>query len=174
MSAMAYQITGVSIVYSAVCTDADKENIQNPRHWPFWGEFTGWPVNSPHKGPVTRKMFDDSIMLMVIRRDGCLPDTTTDEEPNAFQVFLNIDLFINCTVIHILHNITPEMSSVQSNQHSGSRWTGVYLAPGHRQPSRRFTLASIFCDVDDNVLSKSRLKQIVSVKIIDKYIHFSF
>ena len=36
-----------------------KENIKAPRHWPLCGEFTGdrWPVNSPHKWPVTRKMF---------------------------------------------------------------------------------------------------------------------
>ena len=43
-----------------------KENIKAPRHWPLWGEFTGdrSPVNSPHKWPVTRKMFpfDDVIM----------------------------------------------------------------------------------------------------------------
>ena len=40
-----------------------KENIKAPRHWPLCGEFTG-PVNSPHKRPVTRKMFpfDDVIM----------------------------------------------------------------------------------------------------------------
>ena len=32
-----------------------------------WG-IHWWPVNSPHKGPVTRKMFpfDDAIMIMVI------------------------------------------------------------------------------------------------------------
>ena len=42
-----------------------KENIKAPSHWPLWGEFTGWSVNSPHKGPVTRKMFpfDDVIIL---------------------------------------------------------------------------------------------------------------
>ena len=34
-----------------------KENTKAPRHW--------WPVDSPHKRPVTRKMFpfDDVIML---------------------------------------------------------------------------------------------------------------
>ena len=42
MSVMASQITGVSIVYSTVCFQAQiKENIKAPRHWPFWGEFTG-------------------------------------------------------------------------------------------------------------------------------------
>ena len=40
-----------------------KENIKIPCHWPLCGEFTG-PMNSSHKGPVTRKMFpfDDVIM----------------------------------------------------------------------------------------------------------------
>ena len=38
-------------------------NIKVPRHWPFWREFTG--DRSPHKGPVTWKMFpfDDVIMV---------------------------------------------------------------------------------------------------------------
>ena len=39
-----------------------KENIKALCHWPLWGEL---PVNSPHKWPVTRKMFpfDDVIMM---------------------------------------------------------------------------------------------------------------
>ena len=64
MSAMA-QITCVSIVCSTVCSSADRGNIKAPRHWPLWGESTGdRHVNSPHNGPVTRKMFpfDDVIM----------------------------------------------------------------------------------------------------------------
>ena len=40
MSAMASQITSVSIVYSTVCSGAE-ENIKALRHWPLWGEFTG-------------------------------------------------------------------------------------------------------------------------------------
>ena len=35
-----------------------KEIIKAPCHWPLCGKFTGdRPVNSPHKWPVTRKMF---------------------------------------------------------------------------------------------------------------------
>ena len=41
MSTIASQITGVSIVYSIVCSGADQRNIKAPRHWPLWGEFTG-------------------------------------------------------------------------------------------------------------------------------------
>ena len=40
-----------------------KENIKAPRHWPWWGEFTGDRWIPRTKGPVTRKMFpfDDVI-----------------------------------------------------------------------------------------------------------------
>ena len=41
MSVMASQITGVCIIYSTVCSGADKKNTEAPRHWPLWGEFTG-------------------------------------------------------------------------------------------------------------------------------------
>ena len=40
-SAMASQITSLTIVYSTVYSDADHTNIKAPRHWPLWGEFTG-------------------------------------------------------------------------------------------------------------------------------------
>ena len=41
-----------------------KANIKVPRHWSVRGAHRR-PVNSPHKGPVTRKMFsfDDIIMM---------------------------------------------------------------------------------------------------------------
>ena len=33
------------------------ENMKAPRHWSFVRGVHRWPVDSPHKGPVTRKMF---------------------------------------------------------------------------------------------------------------------
>ena len=68
MSAVVSQITGVSIVCSTVCSGAE-ENIKA-----LW--IHRWPVDSPHKGPVTRKMFpfDDVIMhsTMVKHQRNCL------------------------------------------------------------------------------------------------------
>ena len=44
MSAMVFQITGVSIVCSTVCSQAQfKENIKAPCHWPFLGRGGGVP-----------------------------------------------------------------------------------------------------------------------------------
>ena len=65
MGARASQITSLTIVYSTVYSDADQRKHQSSASLAFvWGIHRG-PVNSPHKWPVTRKMFpfDDVIML---------------------------------------------------------------------------------------------------------------
>ena len=64
MNAMASQITGVSIVYSSVCSDADQRKHQSSASQAFVRGYHRSPVDSPHKGPVTWKMFpfDDVIM----------------------------------------------------------------------------------------------------------------
>ena len=51
MSAMTSRITSITIVSQI------KENIKAPRHWHLCGGIHRWPVNSTHKGPITRKMF---------------------------------------------------------------------------------------------------------------------
>ena len=64
MSAMASQITSLTIVYSTVYSGADQSKHQSSASLAFvWGIHRG-PVNSPHIWPVTRKMFpfDDVIM----------------------------------------------------------------------------------------------------------------
>ena len=64
MGAIASLITSFTIVYSTVYSDADQRKHQSSASLAFvWGIHRG-PVNSPHKWPVTRKMFpfDDVIM----------------------------------------------------------------------------------------------------------------
>ena len=56
MGAIASQITSLMIVYSTVYLCADQRKHQSSAPLAFvWG-IHRWPVNSPHKGPVTRKM----------------------------------------------------------------------------------------------------------------------
>ena len=57
LGAMASQITSLTIVYSTVYSGADQRKHQSSASLAFvWGIHRS-PVNSPHKGPVTRKMF---------------------------------------------------------------------------------------------------------------------
>ena len=57
MSALASQITSVSIIYSTVCSGTDLREHQSSASQAFVRGIHRWPVNSPHKGPVTQKMF---------------------------------------------------------------------------------------------------------------------
>ena len=41
MGAMGSQITGISIVYSTVCSGAHQRKHHSPRHWPLLGESIG-------------------------------------------------------------------------------------------------------------------------------------
>ena len=64
MGTVASQITSLTIVYTTVYSDADQSKHQSSASPAFvWGIHRR-PVNSPHKWPVTRKMFpfDDIIM----------------------------------------------------------------------------------------------------------------
>ena len=65
MSAMASQTTGVSIIYTAVCSGADQWKHQSSASLAFAWEIHRWPVNSRHKNTVTPKMvsFDDVIIF---------------------------------------------------------------------------------------------------------------
>ena len=56
MSAMASQITSIAIVYSIVYRGIDHRKHQSSASLAFVREIHRWPVISPHKGPVTRKM----------------------------------------------------------------------------------------------------------------------
>ena len=67
---MASQITSLAIVYSTVYSDADQRKHQSSASLAFVRGIHRWPMNSPHKRPVTRKMFpfDD----VIVRRAGLL------------------------------------------------------------------------------------------------------
>ena len=68
MGAIASQITSLTIVYSTVYSDADQRKHQSSASLAFVRGIHRGPVNSPHKWPVTRKMFpfDDVIMFLLV------------------------------------------------------------------------------------------------------------
>ena len=77
MSSMASQITGVSVVYSTVSLSADQTNYESSASLAFVRRIHRWPVDSLHKGPVTRKRirFDDVIMNISCSWQGVHKDT---------------------------------------------------------------------------------------------------
>ena len=64
LGAMASPITSLTVDYSTVYSGADQRKYQSSASLAFVRGIHRWPVDSPHKGPATRKMFlfDDVII----------------------------------------------------------------------------------------------------------------
>ena len=73
MGAMASQMTSLTTVYSTVHSGTDQGKHQSSASLAFVRGIHRWPVNSPHKWPVTRKMFpfDDVVMKSCNSVDSC-------------------------------------------------------------------------------------------------------
>ena len=66
MGAIASQITSLMIVYSTVYSDANQRKHQSSTSLAFVQGIHRGPVNSLHKGPVTRKIFPFDYVIMYI------------------------------------------------------------------------------------------------------------
>ena len=109
IGAIASQITGLTIVYSIVYSDADQRKHQSSASLAFERGIQRRPVNSPHKWPVPRKMFpfDDVIMKCFILENCtkiifcqifCLMKQFKFELRDVFEVvvhFHNLSLFLS-------------------------------------------------------------------------------
>ena len=75
MNTMASQITSLTMVYSTVYSRRRSKKNQSSASLAFVRIIHRWSVNSPHKGPVTRKMspFDDVIMPEINDYDNIFP-----------------------------------------------------------------------------------------------------
>ena len=85
MGKMASQITSLTIVYSTVYSGADQRKYQS----------SAGPVNSPHKWPVTRKMFPFHDVISLFWPGN-------NHEMIVFQQILSLNFMNN--VIRILIN----------------------------------------------------------------------
>ena len=73
MSTMVFQITSLAIVYSIVYSGADQRKHQSSLSLALVRGINRWPANSPHKGPVARKIFPfDDIIMIFVRRAGLI------------------------------------------------------------------------------------------------------
>ena len=68
MGMMASQITSLTIVYSSVYTGKDKRKHQISASMAFVRGVYRWPVNSPQKRPVTRKIYQFDDVIMRVRK----------------------------------------------------------------------------------------------------------
>ena len=95
MSAMASQITGVSIVCSIHCSGADQRKHQCPASQAFVTGIQRWLADFHHNGPVTRKIiaFGDVIIEKNVHNMQLITfEYTVHTVPNTAVIYL---LFID-------------------------------------------------------------------------------
>ena len=99
MSVMAFEIASLTIVYSSIYSGTDERKHQSSASIPFVMGIHRRPVNSPYKGPITRKIFpfDDVIMTkhsfdpFLIRNHFSF--TTRRQGPVVYDVFLIASIY---------------------------------------------------------------------------------
>ena len=133
---MASQLTSFTSVYSTVYSGADQRKHQSSASLAFVRGMHWWPVNSPHKWPVTRKTFpfDDVIMLKrkptnlllaYIHWDICLSHVL---QFTRLQIYMRQ---ITMLITHLLRNKIPTrggFSDVSLHFAINARYTLCYLA----------------------------------------------
>ena len=108
MGAIASQITSLTIVFSTVYSDADQRKYQSSASLAFVQGIHRGPVNSPHKWPVTRKMFPFDDVIMDRLADSCV-----------FCFWLHW-----CHMDVILSQITGNSAVCLTDRSSNDKWNG--------------------------------------------------
>ena len=105
MSAMASEIMSIMIVYSIVYSGADRRKHQRSKSLAFVRGIHRWPVNSPHKEPVTRNMFPFDDVIMILTQPQCVDqvwvlveDTTYKADPYKTKKGKKIKSVINSLI----------------------------------------------------------------------------
>ena len=114
MGVIASQIIRRTVVYSTVHSGADQRKYQSFASLAFVQGSHRWPVNSPYKWPVTRKMFpfDDVIVTVLIRRSRCL----TKMWPIWWLSYKSVLTLISRTLLFPLNSTSIYIRSIELNR----------------------------------------------------------
>ena len=140
MSAIPSQITSLTIVCSNVYSGADQRKHQSSASLAFVRRIHRWPVNSPHNGPVTRKMFHlmtsscglwpDCIIYFHIQRDvdscAVLWLWATPWLPRPANGILASEIHVQLPILPFAKNdATDDIWYGISHQHLAVKWLSV-------------------------------------------------
>ena len=133
MGAMVSEITSLPIVYSTVYLGADQRKHQIPASLAFVRGIYRWPVDCPHKGPVTQEMlpFGDVIMMT----DYCTWTFVSTSEDSAWFKIISCGINGPYHLSRCVHNVSTSIK-YQSNWKyeiqyivywwKWSQWKGIY------------------------------------------------
>ena len=125
MGAMAYQITSLTIVYPTVHSGGDQRKHQSSVSLAFVRRIHRGPVNSPHKGPATRKMipFHDVIILTQksTNRDMCSCSWTA---PTSDEILYSVN-----HIYFLFHGLNIQFLGILMEIYNKARSVMAELAP---------------------------------------------
>ena len=101
MGAIASQITSLTILYSIVYSDVDQRKHQSSASLAFVQGIHRGPVNSPHKWPVTRKMFPFDDVIMEIQSQHMYGIPTCDFPPQCQKLCCTPVFYCIYVYLHI-------------------------------------------------------------------------
>ena len=103
---MKSQITSLTVVYSNVYSGAYQRKHQNSASQAFVRGIHRWPVNYPHKGPVTRKIFPFDDVIMNVKKIYDNRETKLMYKSYPDNWIIRCDLFnLSCSNYHG-HDVT--------------------------------------------------------------------
>ena len=133
MTRMASWITSLTIVYSIVYSGVDQRKLQSSASLAFVRWIHRRPVNSPHKWPVTRKMFPfDDVIMHTIFYEYCKCQLCT--RPSAATMLTWLDLLHKIILRNTYFLIQPmdktfprEIGGSSSPQFLCHRWVRIWF-----------------------------------------------
>ena len=130
------QITRLTIVYSTVYPGADQRKHQSSASLAFVRGIHRWPVNYPHKGPVTQKMspFHDVIMERSLISNNGHGNIWNDHKSNLSAAPVNIFLNFDTDTMYAYFNNCPQ----GTNQNKMQKKSKDINAFKHRQTEHHF------------------------------------
>ena len=137
MSTMTSHITSVSIVYSTICSGEDERKHQSSASLAFVRGIHRSPVNSPHNGPVTRRMFPFHDVIMSLSCDNLSwirPQITS----YVYYIDIPAKTHWNAFLVVMLSSIMLVISNVFEN--SIFKTADAFPWASHTQPPGNFKL----------------------------------
>ena len=116
MTTMASEITSLTIVYSTVCSGPDQRKQQSSMSLAFVRGIHLWLVNSPHKWPVTWKMFPiDDVIMEALNDCHCHAQILGSTYLKTFTYYSKFRLMFNKKNWLSIHDYNPARQSNPSN-----------------------------------------------------------
>ena len=114
MGSMASQITSPTIGYLSVYSGADQRKHKRSASLAFVRGIHRWPVSSPHKGPVTWKMFPFNGPQWNLLREFQMRVRCKQIVIRPFHIFTHCVLYVHFTYLHTV-DIGAQENTLQSH-----------------------------------------------------------